>query len=155
MFLDHCIYKDDIYIFCRINDIDRTKTVMSQVFCDILNWCTTSGAILSLDKCKTLHVCRKLSCPCSFQSSKNNTSDIIFSKLFFETTTDYKAEGWNTIFFTNGSKSINCFAITTYTTYQATKFKSLLQSNLTIHTMLNTFDHENLNSFLNNAKLVI
>lgn len=60
--LDHCIYADDVYILCKHNSLIEQQNLFSNALTDILSWCNTSGAKLSVDKCKTLHVCRKTSC---------------------------------------------------------------------------------------------
>lgn len=69
--LHHCVYADDIYILCKHNDLGKTKNLLLNVIEDISVWSTHSGAKLSVDKCKTLHICRKTSCS-KFTLSFNN-----------------------------------------------------------------------------------
>ena len=61
--LDSCFYADDISILTKVNNVNECKNLLSNAINDILVWSNASGAKLSLNKCKLLHVCRKHQCP--------------------------------------------------------------------------------------------
>lgn len=60
--LDSCFYADDINILNKLNGSNKCKTRFDNVINDILEWSCASGAKLSLQKCKILHLCRKTNC---------------------------------------------------------------------------------------------
>ena len=74
--LDHCIYADDVFVLSKSVDLSKTNHLFTSLIEDILNWSKLSGAKLSLDKCKTLHICRKKSCNSDSLSLKINNVNI-------------------------------------------------------------------------------
>lgn len=48
---------------CKQNDTNKTQDILYKVIEDIMSWSTISGAKLSLEKCKVLHICRKQNFP--------------------------------------------------------------------------------------------
>ena len=58
----HCLYADDLHILCRNKDINFIKNAFNEILTEIDNWSQYSGATISTEKCKHLHVCRKTSC---------------------------------------------------------------------------------------------
>ena len=60
--IQFCAYADDFNIIIRHNRQKNTQTDLNNLFQNIDNWCLYSGAILSLDKSKHLHICRKIDC---------------------------------------------------------------------------------------------
>jgi len=62
-------YADDFNILI---DLTRSKSVrlnLDSLFSEISNWCSISGASLSLEKCNHLHICRKTNCQCEIETS--------------------------------------------------------------------------------------
>ena len=69
--IEHCIYADDAIIFTKTSDMNTVQTTFTNILNDIKEWGKTSGANLSIDKCKILHICRKKNCT-SFNLSYEN-----------------------------------------------------------------------------------
>lgn len=67
--VNHCIYTDDLYVFCKKNDLVDSDEILEKVLKDIISWTEMSGAKLSLEKCKKYHVYGKHNCN-SFNSKK-------------------------------------------------------------------------------------
>ena len=53
---------DDAVFFSKNNNNSRVKLAFTNLLSDIKHWSKTSGASLSLSKCKTLHICNKHYC---------------------------------------------------------------------------------------------
>lgn len=77
--LDFIAYADDYVILKKMNRKKNQNIDLNHFISDIQNWCNTSGANLSLSKCKHLHICRKRNCSPTLHS--NNTPIESNSKL--------------------------------------------------------------------------
>lgn len=60
--VEHCLYADDLYIFCKKNQNMETTAILEELLQKIKNWTKYSGAKISLEKTKKLHICRKHNC---------------------------------------------------------------------------------------------
>lgn len=58
----HCIYADDLYIIAKNRNNPDIKQELTKCLHQINIWSETSGAIISFDKTKHLHICRKRNC---------------------------------------------------------------------------------------------
>lgn len=73
--LDHCIYADDLYIFCKKNSNMECNNILQDALNKLNDWSLKSGAKISIDKTKKLHICRKQLCDIqSFGMTVNNTN---------------------------------------------------------------------------------
>jgi len=64
------LYADDAIIFTKIKNINTVREKFLEILQEINSWGATSGASLAIEKCQTLHICRKQRC---------NLSDIVFN----------------------------------------------------------------------------
>ena len=60
--IEHSIYADDAIIFSKVTDMNMVKSMFLNILNDIKAWGKTSGARLSIQKCKLLHICKKKNC---------------------------------------------------------------------------------------------
>ena len=60
--INHCIYADDLYILCKQKDNRQTKNHFETILKNLQSWSLKSGAKLSLNKTKILHICKKHKC---------------------------------------------------------------------------------------------
>lgn len=58
----HCLYADDLYIICNQKDTNTITNNFSLILKSIDEWAQYSGATIAIEKCKHLHICRKLNC---------------------------------------------------------------------------------------------
>ena len=61
-----CAYADDFVLIVK-SKTKNPKINLDSLFNDIFEWCSTSGARLSLNKCKQIHFCRKHDCSCNIE----------------------------------------------------------------------------------------
>ncbi|XP_059221123.1 uncharacterized protein LOC131995879 [Stomoxys calcitrans] len=55
-------YADDFVIIKELSRLNQPIIDLNNTICAIEDWCNYSGAELSIDKCKHLHICRKRNC---------------------------------------------------------------------------------------------
>ena len=60
--VSHCLYADDLYVICNKKDPNEIKEQFIKILNSITEWGKYSGASISIEKCKHLHVCRKHRC---------------------------------------------------------------------------------------------
>lgn len=60
--IDFIAYADDFNLFIKSDKRKNPVIDLNRLFCDIENWSSISGAILSTSKCKYIHVWRKQNC---------------------------------------------------------------------------------------------
>jgi len=87
-------YADDFFLIININKNTNTNFSLDNLFNDIENWCSYSGASLSLSKCQHLHICRKHHCTCKI--SCNNIQIPTVTSLKILEMTLYNKYKWNT-----------------------------------------------------------
>ena len=61
-YIEHSIYADDAIIFSKNSDNQIVQNTFFEIIIKISEWGKTSGAILSIEKCKILHICKKHNC---------------------------------------------------------------------------------------------
>uniref|UniRef100_W8C2B6 RNA-directed DNA polymerase from mobile element jockey n=1 Tax=Ceratitis capitata TaxID=7213 RepID=W8C2B6_CERCA len=64
-------YADDFHLIIQLNKQKNLAYNLDTLFQNIISWCNYSGAILSTEKCKHIHICRKHKC-----STKIHTNNI-------------------------------------------------------------------------------
>lgn len=60
--IEHCLYADDMYLISRRKSDLENDTTLKNVLIDILAWSESSGARISFEKTKKMHICRKHKC---------------------------------------------------------------------------------------------
>lgn len=50
-------------LLSKCNDNNRTRDIFHNILVDLNHWCSQSGSIISSDKSKHLHICKKRNCP--------------------------------------------------------------------------------------------
>ena len=71
--VEHSIYADDAIIFTKVTDMVKVESIFCNILKDIKEWGKISGANLSIEKCKMLHICKKKNCT-KFNLSYDNIS---------------------------------------------------------------------------------
>ena len=61
-YFKHIIYADDLYIYRTMNNQNIFNAKLSELFELLSTWCKYSGVKISNQKCKHLHICKKISC---------------------------------------------------------------------------------------------
>jgi len=56
------LYADDIIILTKEKNLRTVKNTFLKILQDLESWGISSGASLSIEKCHTLHICRKVHC---------------------------------------------------------------------------------------------
>ena len=60
--IHHCLYADDFYLFAKTKNPQEVQISLNKIFIDLNKWCKISGASISQEKSKHLHICRKNRC---------------------------------------------------------------------------------------------
>lgn len=60
--ISHCIYADDLYILSNIKNNNESNHVLENTLKEIEKWTLISGAKISFEKTKKLHICKKHQC---------------------------------------------------------------------------------------------
>lgn len=68
--LNFIAYADDFHILIKFHKYQKNiQHNLDLLFSKINEWCASSGASLSTNKCKHLHICKKHHCQCSIHTS--------------------------------------------------------------------------------------
>lgn len=90
--VNHSLYADDLIIFSKCKDINSACGILSALIADFNTSGKLSGAKMSIEKFKILHICKKTSCTKNIVINVDDTIvnnvnnlrilDIIFDKRF-------------------------------------------------------------------------
>jgi len=120
-------YVDDFFLIINFNKNTNTNFSLDNLFNDIENWCSYSGASLSLSKCQHLHIYRKHYCTCKISCNNIQIPTVTSLKILGMTLNNkYK---WNT--------HINLLLPELHNKLNKIKCLSSLKFNCNTHTLLN------------------
>ena len=78
--MEHALYADDAIIFTKTAQMSIVEETFSQIINKIAEWGKVSGATLSIEKCKIIHICKKRNCQ-TINVNINNIAIELVSKL--------------------------------------------------------------------------
>lgn len=160
--VDFLAYADDFIIIQNLKKQKNSDIDLKKLFDDILLWCSNSGAQLSIEKCKHLHICRKQNCTPLLTG--NNTTIESVDKLKILGVTLNKNYRWNShidsilaslhsrlnIIKCLSSKRFNCNTITLLSLLK-TILKSKIEYSLFLYGNAPKTTFKKINSILNSS----